>query len=259
MGKEKIIIIIPSYNEEERIEKTLNKYVSFFKKKHSNFEIIIVINNTTDQSPKIIKNLGKKYKEIKILEFKERGKGFAIVEGFKEALKRKGDLIGFVDADMATPPEAFYDLEKKLENAQGAIASRWMKKSIIKTEQSFMRKFVSRGFNLIVKTLFLINYKDTQCGAKLFTKKVIKKILPEIKLTEWAFDVNILYLCKRYKFAIKEIPTIWSEPGGTKLNLKKVPLQMFLSILRLRLIYSPFEKISKPFRPLVGLIYKIAK
>ncbi len=259
MGKEKIAIIIPSYNEEKRIERTLKEYLSFFKKKKEKFEIIVSINGTSDQSPKIIKKIGAKHKEIKILEFKRGAKGFAITEGFKEALKSNIDLIGFVDADMATPPEAFYDLIKKTKNSEGSIASRWMKESIIKTEQSFMRKFVSRGFNLIVKTLFLMNYRDTQCGAKLFRKNVIKKILPEIKLTEWAFDVNLLYLCKRNKFKIKEIPTTWSEPGGTRLNLKKVPLQMFLSIVRLRLIYSPFEKISKPFKPLIGLIYKITK
>jgi len=255
----KVSIIIPAYNEEKRIDNTLKEYSEYFKrlkrekvldkeKKSFNFEIIIVINNTKDRTEEIVKNYSKKYKEIRFLNFKEGGKGFAITEGFKDALKRGNDLIGFVDADMATPPESFYDLINNIENYDGIIASRWIKGSVIKTRQSFKRRILSRGFNFIVRALFFLKFKDTQCGAKLFKRNVIQSIVNEINLTQWAFDVNLLYLCKKKKFRVKEQPTIWEDKVDSKLNVTKIPIQMFLGVIRLRLINSFFEPILRPVK-----------
>ena len=245
-----VSIVIPAYNEEKRIEKTLNEYCTFFReltnKKILNFEIIVVLNNCTDKTLEIVKKAKKRFKEIRFLDFEEGGKGFAIKEGFKDALKRENDLIGFVDADMATSPEAFYDIIRKSKNYDGIIASRWLKSSVIKTKQTFLRRIMSRGFNFIVRLLFFFNYRDTQCGAKIFKKKVIEKIVQDLELTEWAFDINLLYLCKKNCFKIKECPTIWDDKKDSKLDLTKVPLQMFSGVFRLRLIYSPFNKILEP-------------
>ncbi len=243
----KVSIIIPAYNEEKRIKRTLEEYVKYFKERKQDIEIVVVINNTKDKTPEICKQVQKKHKEIRILNFKQGGKGFAIIEGFKDTLKRENNFIGFVDADMATPPKAFYDLIQKIENKDGIIASRWIKGAQIQ-KQTLLRRFISRGFNLIVRTFFLFTYRDTQCGAKLFTKKTIEKITPELNLTQWAFDINLLYLCKRNNFKIKEIPTIWADQADSKIDLAKTPMQMFLGVLRLRLIYSPFEKILKPIK-----------
>jgi len=244
----KISIIIPAYNEENRIRKTLEKYAKYFRGEKQNFEIVVVINNTKDKTPEICNEVKKKFKEISILNLKKGGKGFAVTEGFKDSLKRKNDLIGFIDADMATPPTAFYDLIKNIGQADGIIASRWLKGAIIK-KQTFFRRFVSRGFNFIVRTTFLMNYKDTQCGAKLFKRKVIEEINPLLNLTEWAFDINFLYLCKKKKFKIKEIPTIWEDKEGSKISsVPKTSFQMFSGVVRLRLIYSPFEKLLEPVK-----------
>jgi len=243
----KISIIIPAYNEEKRIKETLETYLNYMNAIKYDFEIIVVINNTQDKTPEICAKIQKKNKELKILNFKQGGKGFAIIEGFKDALTRKNDLIGFVDADMATPPEAFQDLIKKIDNYQGIIASRWLKGARVQKQTSF-RRFISRGFNLIVRTFFLFNYRDTQCGAKLFKREVIENIIAELNLTQWAFDINLLYSCKRHKFRIKEIPTTWADKTDSKIDLTKTPVQMFLGVVRLRLIYSPFERILKPIK-----------
>jgi len=244
---EKLSIIIPAYNEGERIERTLEEYCTFFKNQGVAYEILVVLNACTDNTLDIVKKQQKKFGEIKFLEFEQGGKGFAIAEGFKNALERENDLIGFVDADMATPPESFYDLVGNIVDSGGVIASRWLNESIIKTKQSLLRRFVSRGFNFIVRSFFLFPYEDTQCGAKLFKKKVIKEIVNELCLTEWAFDINLLYLCKKKKFKIVEMPTVWEDKTGSKINkLGKTSFQMFSGVLRLRLIYSPFEKILRP-------------
>ena len=191
------------------------------------------------------------YSDIKYLNFKEKGKGFAIIEGFKEALKRKNRLIGFVDADMSTPPEAFYDLIIKIKGYDGAIADRWNKKSIINTKQSPARRFVSRGYNFIVRALFSFSYRDTQCGAKIFKREILEKNIHKIQTVGWGFDIALLFcLKKESKARIISIPTIWEDKQEGTIDLKKTPVLMFLSAVRLRLIHSPFNFIVRFYRKL---------
>jgi len=242
----KVAIVIPAHNEEKRIGKTLEEYGNFFKnlknQKILDFEIIIVINNTSDKTEIIVKKFCEKNPEIKYLNFKQGGKGFAIIEGFKEALKDENNsLIGFVDADIATPPYAFYDLIKNIKNYGGIIASRYVKGAIVKPKQSIRRIIVSRIFNFLVRVLFFMPYKDTQCGAKIFKREVIEKVVDKIGITQWAFDVDLLYKIKKQKFRIKEHPTIWADKEYSKINFMKAGPRMALSIIRLRIVNSKFK------------------
>jgi len=236
----KISIIIPAHNEEKRIENTLKQYSKFFqnlkKQKILDFEIVIIINNTTDNTEKIVRKFSKKYKYIKYLNFKPVGKGFAITEGFKYLLKGKNDLISFVDADMSTSPKAFYDLFKNIDGYDGIIASRWINGARV-VNRTLIRKITSKGFNLVAKNLFFLPYKDIQCGAKIFKRKVIEKIVSELSITGWAFDVNLLYLCKKHKFNIKEHPIIWQDKKESKIKgLSKTSIQMLFEIIKLRFL-----------------------
>ncbi|MFA4952589.1 MAG: glycosyltransferase [Candidatus Pacearchaeota archaeon] len=252
---EKTAIIIPAYNEEKRIGKTLEEYAKFFEEKKKvgelrDFEILVVLNACKDNTLEIVKEKQRKYKEISFLNFEQGGKGFAITEGFKYALKRDNELMGFVDADMATPPNAFYDLIKNINKFDGVLASRWLKESIIKTKQTPLRIITSRGFNFLVRSILFLPYIDTQCGAKLFRKKAIESVINDLGTTKWAFDIDLIYRLKKNGFKIKEIPTIWEDKRGSKLNVIKVPFQMFSSIIRLRLIYSPFNFIVRFYNKL---------
>mgnify|MGYP001587159115 CR=1 FL=1 len=251
---EKISIVMPIHNEEKRIARTLEEYLKFFKKIKKegilDFEIVAVLNACKDRTPEIVKEFRKTSPELLILEFKQGGKGFAVIEGFKDSLKRNNDLIGFVDADMATPPEAFYDLVTKIKNYDGIIASRWEKDSIIRTKQTLLRIITSRGFNFLVRSILLLPYRDTQCGAKLFKKKALMRVVGEIGTTKWAWDIDLLYRMKRKNYRIIEVPTIWEDKRGSKLNIIKVPFQMFSSIIRLRLIHSPFSFVVRAYNKL---------
>jgi len=239
----RLSIIIPAYNEEFRIGKTLGNYLEFISKKIKEFEIIVVLNNCKDNTLKIVKDFIKKDKRIRYLNFKEAiGKGGAILEGFKIA---DGELIGFIDADMATPPDAFYDLILNINNYDGIIASRWIKGSKIGEKQPLLKRIGSRGFNFLVKILFNLKFVDTQCGAKLFKKESIKECIKDIGITKWAFDVNLLYSVKRKGYKIKEIPTKWNAVEASHFNLFKAIPEMFLGLIRLRLIYSKFKFIVK--------------
>jgi len=252
-----ISIVIPANNEEKRIRKTLETYGKFFsekKKEIKDFEILVVINNTKDKTEDVVKEFSKKYPEIRHLNFKIGGKGFAIIEGFKDSLKGKSEIIGFIDADMSTPPEAFYELIKTLEKNKrigGVIANRWDKRSRISPKQSFFRRFISRGYNLIVRTLFLFPYNDTQCGAKVFRREILEGNVNKIISSQWNFDVALLFcLRKEANAKIIDIPTIWEDKHASKINLKRTPLLMFASVIRLRLLHSPFKFLVRAYRKL---------
>jgi glycosyltransferase involved in cell wall biosynthesis len=257
----RLSIVIPAYNEELRIGKTLDEYLKFFKNIRQlnmlNFEILVVMNACKDNTLDVVKRIRVKNKEINYLDYKEGGKGFAIIQGFKNALKRNNDIIGFIDADGATPPEAFYDLVKILiinQDSAGVIASRWKEESKIKTKQTKTRRFLSRGFNFLVRSMFLFPYSDTQCGAKVFRRMALEKTINQFGVTRWAFDVDLLYSMKKEGFKIKDVSTIWEDKENTKLNIIKVPFEMFSGILRLRLIHSPFKFVVDAYDSLPDII-----
>ena len=262
---EQISLIIPAHNEEKRIGRMLESYGSFFEEKKkrkeiSNFEILVVINGTTDRTEDVVKSFVKKYHEIRYLNFpKLAAKGLAIIEGFKDELKRKNEFIGFVDADMSTSPNAFYELVRNIKNYDGVIANRWVKGSIMTPKQSLIRRIISRGGNFIVRTLFLFPYSDTQCGAKLFKRKLLEKNINKLITINWGFDIALLYCFKKEDHArIKSIPTVWHDKAGSKLDIKKTPLRTLMSIIRLRLIHSPFRFIVRFYRKIkiLYLTYK---
>ncbi len=245
---EKISIVVPAWNEEKRIGKTLKTYGKYFdklvKEKKLDYEILVVINNTQDRTDDVVRRYQKKHKRIKFVRFEQGGKGFAIIEGFKEALKRDFSLIGFVDADMSTYPEAYYDLIENIKGYEGIIGGRWKKGA--KADRTLGKLIRSKGFNFLTRSLFYFPYGDTQCGAKIFRKEVIEKILPEIRSVEWAFDVDLLYLCRKNNFKVNEHPTVWEDKEGSNISIK-TPIKMAAGVVRLRMVYSPFNFVVRAY------------
>lgn len=261
---EKIIIIIPAYNEEKRIGATLDEYGRFFmnlkKNNKLNSEILVVINNTKDRTEAIVKKFKSTYKIINYLNFKQGGKGFAVKEGFKEAIKNSGNgMVGFVDADMSTKPDAFYDLIKNINNFDGVIASRYKKGSVLNPKPAFLRILAASVFNFFVRILFLMPYSDTQCGAKIFRIKAIDSIISRLGVTQWAFDVELLYNLRKQNYKIKELATVWEDKSGSKIKIFKSSIQMFFSIVRLRILHSKFVRLQKFARPLAGWLWRAVK
>ncbi|MBM3233808.1 glycosyltransferase [Candidatus Pacearchaeota archaeon] len=264
MNRLNLCIVMPAHNEEQRISKTLESYGKLFSKLRKNkkirkIEILVVINNTQDRTEEIVKKVRRKYKNIEYLNFKEGGKGFAIIQGFKEACRQDWDLIGFVDADMSTSAEEYFNLISKIENYDGVIASRYLKKSVVTPKQSFLRVMASRVFNFLIRSMFFMPYTDTQCGAKIFRKDAIKSVLPELGITQWSFDIDLLYRLRKKGFKIKEIPTVWADAEKSKLRLGKASMQMFLSIVQLRIINSKFRRLISPVKPVIGILWRKVK
>lgn len=254
-----VCIVIPAWNEEKRIGRTLEEYGKFYKKVTEKAEILVVINNTQDRTEEVVREYMKKFSNIRFLNFKRGGKGFAIIEGFKYALEKKFDLIGFVDADCSTSADSFYDLVKKIGDSEGIIASRYLPGAVIKPKQPFSRIIASRIFNFLVRSLFFFNFRDTQCGAKLFTKKSLEKVIDRLKITLWAFDVDILYNMKKEGFSVKEIPTTWKDSEESKINLKKASIQMFFAVIQLRLMRSRTKRLLSPLSKPIGYLWRMLK
>jgi len=244
-----VAMVIPAHNEEHRIGRTLENYFDYFSKlkndKKLDFVIVVVLNACSDNTLEVVEKFN--CDELVILEFERGGKGFAIVEGFKWAISNNWDFMGFIDADMASPPNSFYGLIKNIDGYDGVIADRWDYRSKITPRQSLFRRFISRGYNFIVRSLFFFNHRDTQCGCKLFTRSLLEKVIPKLGASEWGFDVDLLFYARREKAKIKSIPTEWHDEKGSKVNLKKTPVTMFLSAVRLRLIHSPFSFITSAY------------
>jgi glycosyltransferase involved in cell wall biosynthesis len=251
-----LLILIPAYNEERRIEPTLRDYVDFFRKNYTgSFQLVVVLNGCTDNTLSVVQKVAAEFPVIRALEFKEPiGKGGAIIEGLK--LSAHADLIGYVDADGATPPRAFWDLVKKIGDADCAIGSRWLPGAVIHQSQQSHRQFASRVFHQIVQFFFRMNIRDTQCGAKVMKARAVEKIHDHLAIADLAFDINLLYSLKHAGFKILEVPTEWTDQAGSKVALGRSSLTMFLSALRVRLIYSPFRKWLRPLRPLEGWVYE---
>ena len=249
----KLSIVVPAYNEEDRIGRMLEAYLPYFAARYgSDFELIVSVNGSTDRTEAIARAMAARFPQLRVLvEPQPIGKGGAIMAGGAVAT---GDRIGFVDADGATPPAAFDDLVRGLGDAGLVIASRRLPGAVVSPRQPWKRRFVSRVFNFLVRLLFKLRITDTQCGAKLMTAEAWRAIVPHIGLTKWAFDVDMLFKTRRAGFAIREIPTTWSDVGGSKLKVGRVSFQMLLAIARLRLLYSPLRWVVSLYDRLLGRV-----
>jgi glycosyltransferase involved in cell wall biosynthesis len=253
-----LLLLIPAYNEEARIEPVLRDYAAFFGQHYQgNFQLIVVLNGCRDNTLGVVQKVAKDFPSVSWLDFPAPiGKGGALIEGLK--LAKQGDLIGYVDADGATAPAAVWELLRHIGEADCVIGSRWLPGSVLMQAQPKLRQFASRCFHLIVELFFWLHVKDTQCPCKLMRSDAVEKIHSTLHIADLAFDVNLLVSLKRAGFKILEVPIAWTDVAGSKVTatLFRSSLTMFLSVLRIRLIYSPFYNWLKPLRPLEGWVYK---
>src|SRR5579863_9581873 len=148
-----LLLLIPAYNEEERIEPVLIEFAEYFKKNYTGkFQLVVVLNGCRDNTMGVVQGVAAKYPFITALEFAEPiGKGGALIQGLK--LAPLADLIGYVDADGASPPQAFHELVKLTDKADCVIGSRWLPGTVLHQKQTKLRRFASRCFHLVVQSL----------------------------------------------------------------------------------------------------------
>ena len=252
-----VLLLIPAYNEEERIGPVLREYARHFRERHGGpFEIVVVLNGCRDNTLGVVQDVAREFSEIRFLNFPAPiGKGGALIEGLK--LAPSADLIGYVDADGATGPAAFLSLVHLTAQAECVIGSRWLPGSVLHQSQPRLRRLASRVFHAIVQLFFWMNIKDTQCPAKVVRRAAVERVHSALSIADLAFDVNLLYVLKREGYRIMEVPIEWTDKLGSQVTRSffRSSLTMFLSVLRLRLIYSPCYGWLRPLRPLEVWIY----
>ncbi len=228
-----ISIIIPAFNEESRLPKTLISVCEYFSSRAESHEIIVVDDGSADDTCRVVHSFEKLFPSVKLLTYpNNRGKGYAVRFGM---LNARGSLLLFTDADGATPIEEFERLRTAvLGGAQIAIGSRAMFSLDTHVRTVWYRKLLGRIFNAVVNLLLLPGIADTQCGFKLFLRPVGRYLFSIQKVEGFSFDVEVLFLAKKAGCRIVEVPVNWTNIPGSRISLVRDSLRMFLDVVRFR-------------------------
>ena len=227
----KVSIIIPIYNESKIIKKNINKIEYFFNNKYL-YEIILIDDGSTDNFLSTLKSI--KNKNLKILFNKKNlGKGYSLKRGIKEAT---GEITLTTDADLSAPIEEFNKLMKKYsENFPIVIGSRNKKNSILNLKQDYLRDLLGRIFNYLTKLILNLDFKDTQCGFKLYNTNKIKSIIKLCNINRFCIDVEILHLAKLMSIPVFEEGIAWNYNKKSTVKLLIDPINMFIDLIKIRL------------------------
>jgi glycosyltransferase involved in cell wall biosynthesis len=226
-----ISLILPAYNEAERLKYTVPQVADTLRKITPSFEIIIAEDGSTDGTDKIAEELAKEYPYTKHLHSKDRlGRGKALNRAFKSS---KGEVLAYIDVDLATDLKHLEELINSIseEGYDFSTGSRMLKESDVK--RSFTRLIASKGFNLLTRLLLKSEIKDHQCGFKAFKRKPLFDILDEVKDEHWFWDTEILARAQRRGYKIKEFPVKWRCGRKTTVDLKRDVIGMGTQIIRL--------------------------
>ncbi len=225
-------IIIPAYNEENRLPRTLRQVFEFLEQQNFLFEIIVVENGSSDRTFDVAQEYAQTRPQIIVLSETQRGKGNAVKRGM---LKARGEYRFICDADLSMPiEEVLKFLPPKLTNFDIAIGSREAPGAIRYNEPPY-RHIGGRAINLIIRLFILSGLQDTQCGFKCFRAEVAESLFRQQTLTGWSFDIEILYLARRKKLHIKEIPIDWYYFADSKVSAIRDALKMISDIFRIHL------------------------
>ncbi len=236
----KLSVIIPAYNEEGNLKRgVLDEVRSYLEGKGVEYEVIIVDDGSTDQTREIIKRyISSSNTKFRLIENSHGGKAIAVMTGM---MAGEGDVILFTDMDQATPINQLEKFLPKFEEGFDiVIGSRSGRKGA-----PFVRKVSAWGFSLLRAIILGLPFKDTQCGFKAFSKLSVEKIIPKIK-NEWGvvhftggavnagFDVEVLYLAKKYNFKIAEVPVEWKYVDTERVQVIKDALAAIYDMIRIR-------------------------
>jgi dolichyl-phosphate beta-glucosyltransferase len=229
----RLSVVIPAYNEEKRIPKTLAEINNYLSKQNYDYEIVVVSDGSKDKTSEVINNLKQQIPNLKLIDNKENhGKGFVVRQGLLEA---QGDFRLFTDADNSTSIDQIEKMWPEFEKGYDlVIGSRDIKGAVLNPPQPWIRQILlGEGFKFFRKFVIgLWAIQDTQCGFKCFTKKVCQDILPKCKIDRFAFDPEILILAKKSGYKIKEVPVYWTNDLDSKVKANSV-IKMAMDLFKI--------------------------
>ena len=232
-------IIVPAYNEEMRLGSSLQEIFEKVGREFSRFEIIVVDDGSNDRTVELAEEFGAGCngedtvcRVIKVSE--NRGKGYAVKRGMLQA---SGEIALMTDADLSTPIEELGRLASLLER-EGAdiiIGSRALASSDVRVHQPWYREYGGKAFNLVVRAITCLPFRDTQCGFKLFRMSSCREVFERLEIDRFAFDVEILFIARKRNLKVLEEPVIWRHSEGSKVKMLPDSAATFIQLLRIRL------------------------
>jgi dolichyl-phosphate beta-glucosyltransferase len=229
----RLSVVIPAYNEEQRLPRTVEEIERYLDGKHVDYELILVDDGSTDGTRQVMDAAAERNPKVRLEALPHnRGKGRALASGVAVA---RGNEVLVTDADLSTPIEELEKLEAALKGGAGvAIASRAIKGSRIEIPQPVYRVLMGKVFNLIVQVVLLPGIWDTQCGFKLFRADVAHPVFAALTTDGFGYDPEVLYLAKRRGVKITEVPVVWRHSAPTKVMAWRSSLDMFKHVVGVR-------------------------
>lgn len=224
----RVDIVIPAFNEQERIGPTLDAYLTRCAAPEMRF--LVALDHCTDGTAEVVATRAAGDPRVVVVDYPKLGKGGVLMETFRRC---DADLVGFVDADGATPPSEMLRLIDAVRDRDGAIASRRHPASVLPARRGLAREVTSAGFAFWVRRIFGLPYDDTQCGAKVFRREAMERMLPLLTSRDFLFDVDVLLVARRLGYRIETVPTIWIDREGSRLQAGGDAKRMAISTLRL--------------------------
>jgi dolichyl-phosphate beta-glucosyltransferase len=227
-----VSIVVPAWNEENRIEPSLRRYLDLVKSLGVPYEFIVVVDGVRDRTADVARKFSAE--GVRVLEIDQRlYKGGAVIAGLHHT---KYSTVGYLDADSPISDDDIRTLISATDHVDAAIGSRRLPESVGTGHTPVSRRVFRVCFNVLTRSVLGLRLTDTQCGAKFFRKPKLDAILPNVKLHGWAFDAAILFALQRSGATIQEFPVRWSHDPGSKLPLgEQVPI-MFASIFFIRIV-----------------------
>ena len=226
-------LVIPAYNESARLGGTLEKVLAYVSAHDCDAEVIVVNDGSSDSTAEIAHGFAKKNPRLRLIENPgNRGKGYSVRNGM---LNARGRILIFSDADLSAPIEEAPKLLNALAaGADIAIGSRWLRADLQMQRQPLHRQLFGRIFNLLLRMILGLNFKDTQCGFKAFRQPAAQAIFPLQGIERWGFDPEILFLARKFGFKVAEVPVAWGHSGDTRIHPLIDGSRMFIEMLRIR-------------------------
>lgn len=226
-------IVIPAYNESERITATLDKVLAYIAQEHWVAEIVVVNDGSRDNTAEIVRHYIRQNPAVRLVENPgNRGKGYSVRNGMLHA---NGEILLFTDADGSSPISEANKLFAALDaGCDIAIGSRWLKSDTQTQRQSLLRQVFGRTYNLLLRLVLGLGFKDTQCGFKAFKRAAAQQIFPRQRIERWGFDPESLFLARKFKLSVAEIPVEWANDDRSKVNPVRDGIRMFGEMVRVR-------------------------
>jgi len=229
-------IVIPAYNESERIVSTLDRVLAYLAEQRWEAEVVVVNDGSRDATAQIVRSYAAQHPHVRLIENPgNRGKGYSVRNGMMNA---RGDVLLFSDADLSSPIEEAPKLLAAIAaGADVALGSRWLRPDLQTERQPLPRQLFGRIYNLLLRMILGLNFKDTQCGFKAFTRAAAMAIFPRMRIERWGFDPELLFLAKKSGLRAVEVPVRWAHDDRSKINPVRDGIQMFTEMCRIRWNY----------------------